>query len=300
MIGAFVKAARLRTLPLALASIAMGSVLGAFFKDHSWAITLLSVSTAILLQVLSNFANDYGDFVKGTDDESRPDRALASGSLTLNQMKAALIVSALLALISGLALLFMALGSPSLNFWLFFGLGLISIAAAIKYTAGKNPYGYKSWGDLSVFIFFGLVAVLGVYYLQSGHIDRDFWLSAMPACALGLLGVGVLNVNNLRDIPGDTQNGKITLAVKLGKKRAEVYQLMLCMSALLLLVLFLREASASNGLVILLLVPLYLIHWLRLRSLHNRPENRAVYNTLLKMHVLLNVLTVVITSLTLL
>jgi 1,4-dihydroxy-2-naphthoate octaprenyltransferase len=300
MIGAFVKAARLRTLPLAIASIAMGSVLGAYFQKHNWSVTLLAVLTAILLQILSNFANDYGDFVKGTDDDSRSDRALASGSLSLMQMRAALIITSILSLLSGLTLLYVALGSLNLNFLLFLGLGLLSIAAAIKYTAGKNAYGYKSWGDISVFIFFGLVAVLGVYYLQSGHIDRDFRMSVLPASALGLLGVGVLNVNNIRDIAGDTQNGKITLAVKFGKKRAEIYQIVLCMSALILLAVFLRETSASSGLVILLLAPLYIIHWLRLKSLTNRMENRPAYNKLLKLHVLLNLITVLITSLILL
>ncbi len=300
MLGVFLKAARLRTLPLAIASIAMGAVLSAYFSRHSWTITVLALVTAIILQILSNFANDYGDFAKGTDDETRTDRALASGEISLNQMRMALVVTALLALLSGTALLFVALEDISTSFLVFLIIGVVSIGAAIKYTAGKNPYGYKSWGDISVFLFFGIVGVLGVYYLQTIHIDRDFWLCLLPASAMGLLGAGVLNINNIRDIHGDSENGKVTLAVKLGKQNAEKYQGFIYGLSLLLLILFLNKVSASNGLLILLLAPLYTFHWFKLKSLNNTKENRPAYNRLLKIHVLLNLILVIVITLILL
>ncbi|MBO6518272.1 MAG: 1,4-dihydroxy-2-naphthoate octaprenyltransferase [Bacteroidia bacterium] len=290
MISAFVSAARLRTLPLALASIALGSVLSAYFDQHSWSVTVLALTTAILLQILSNFANDYGDFAKGTDTEERTDRALASGKLSLNQMKTALIVTSVLALVSGLGLLWTAFGSLSFSFITLLLVGLLSIGAAIKYTAGKNPYGYKTLGDFAVLIFFGWVAVLGMYYLHNQRIDSDFWLCLLPATSIGLLASGVLNVNNIRDIHGDTANGKFTLAVKMGKHQAEVYQLLLYLVSLAGLIVFLLKTSESplHSLFLGLFIIPYLLHWNALRSLENTLENRPAYNRLLKLHVLLN------------
>ncbi len=293
MIKAFVQAARLRTLPLAIASISAGSVLASFFYEHDWWITALALTTAILLQILSNFANDYGDFKKGTDDKTRTDRALASGSLSEVQMRNALIVTSILTLTSGVSLLWLALDSIEIQFLLFFLLGVISIAAAIKYTAGKNPYGYSTLGDLAVFIFFGLVAVLGTYYLHVLKFDYGFYQSIWPASAVGLLATGVLNINNIRDIDGDKKNGKITLAAKLGKRRAEIYQLILNITAIGFLIYFIRVSTAHDGLLIALVGLLFLAHWIGLRGLDNAAKNRPKYNALLKFHVLLTLLMVV-------
>lgn len=294
MVKAFVQAARLRTLPLAIGSIAVGAALAAYFYEHDWRITVLALLTAILLQVLSNFANDYGDFKKGTDDHTRSDRALANGSLTIGQMKNALIVTSILTLVCGIGLLWISFDSIHYGAIGLFGIGLLSIGAAIKYTMGKNPYGYSTLGDLAVFIFFGLVAVLGTYYLQSGRFDHGFYASILPACALGLLATGVLNINNIRDIDGDKKNGKITLAARLGKKGAEYYQMALEIGGYVLLILFIKQSTTSNGLLIGLAMFLYLAHWTYLVRLELTPENRPKYNKLLKFHVLLNLLTVVL------
>lgn len=297
MFKAYVQAARLRTLPLAIASIVTGSALAAYFYQHDWVITILALLTAILLQVLSNFANDYGDFTKGTDDHTRPDRALASGSISVGQMRNALIVTSILTLFCGISLLWVSFDSFNYGFITLFVIGLVSIGAAIKYTVGKNPYGYSTLGDLAVFIFFGLVAVLGTYYLQAGKFDHGFFASILPACGIGLLATGVLNINNIRDIEGDKQNGKITLAARLGKKGADIYQLVLNVGGVGLLFVFFQQSTANHGLLVLLVGGLFVFHWVKLRSLHNIPENRPVYNKLLKFHVLLTLLTVVITTL---
>jgi 1,4-dihydroxy-2-naphthoate octaprenyltransferase len=177
---------------------------------------------------------------------------------------------------------------------IFFLVGLVCIGAAIKYTAGKNPYGYSSLGDVAVFIFFGLIAVLGTYYLQSNTFDYGFIMSIIPASAIGLLATGVLNINNIRDIDGDTKNNKITLAVKLGKKGAEVYQLILVVGAMSLLLYFLHQCTANDGLLVVLIAVLLIFHWLKLRSVQNIPKNRPTYNKLLKFHVLLNLLMVIV------
>ncbi len=297
MVKAFIQAARLRTLPLAIASIMMGSVLAGFYHKHNWTVTLLALFTAILLQVLSNFANDYGDFKKGTDDASRTDRALASGSLTIAQMKIALIVTSLATLVSGVLLLYVSLTSLNTDAFVLLLVGFFAIAAALKYTAGKNPYGYSSLGDVAVFVFFGLVSVLGVYYLQTNQLDYGFYWSILPASAIGLLAAGVLNVNNIRDIDGDLRNNKITLAVRLKKSGAEVYQLVLVLLAFISLGVFVHLNVGNNGLLMYLIAPLYIVHWIRLKSLSNTPENRPYYNKLLKFHVLLNLLLVIVISL---
>ncbi len=293
MIKAFVQAARLRTLPLAIASISTGSVLASFFYEHDWRITTLALTTAILLQVLSNFANDYGDFKKGTDDQTRTDRALASGALSEIQMRNALVITSILTLVCGIMLLWLALDSIEIQFLIFFIIGLVSIGAAIKYTAGKNPYGYSTLGDLAVFVFFGLVAVLGTYYLHVLKFDHGFYQSIWPACGVGLLATGVLNINNIRDIEGDRKNGKITLAAKLGKKRAEAYQLILNITAVGIIIYFVRASTAHDGLLIALVGLLFLGHWIGLRGMDNTTKNRSKYNALLKFHVLLTLVMVV-------
>lgn len=224
---AWISAFRLRTLPLAIAGIILGSFLAAANGSHEWDITIFAILTAVLLQVLSNLANDYGDFSKGTDNDDRvgPMRALQSGAITQAQMKFALIITSLLTLLSGIYLLWLSFGSEKLVYALvFLVIGLLSIWAAIKYTVGKSAYGYRGLGDLFVFIFFGWVSVIGVYFLHIQSIDLPVFL---PASALGLLSAGVLNLNNTRDIINDKASGKITMAVTLGFTNARKYQMIL-------------------------------------------------------------------------
>ncbi len=217
----WIEAMRLRTLPLAIAHISMGNVLAAFHGVFSWEICWLTLSTAVLLQILSNLANDYGDAKHGADHSDRqgPARAVSSGMISAKDMKLALIVVAGFSLISGIALILISL-EKTLPVLVFLALGLLSIWAAINYTAGDNPYGYKGLGDLAVFTFFGLLAVCGPYFLQTGSFQ---WSVLLPASSCGLLSIGVLNINNIRDIDSDAQAGKISVPVRLGRERAIQY-----------------------------------------------------------------------------
>ncbi|MFN8345509.1 MAG: 1,4-dihydroxy-2-naphthoate polyprenyltransferase [Spirosomataceae bacterium] len=219
----WIEAARLRTLPLALSSILMGCFLAAAHGDFHWSIAVLAILTTVCLQVLSNFANDYGDAVNGKDTEARqgPQRAVQSGVISAEAMRKAIIVFSVLALVSGIGLLYQALqGAGWHTFVAFLGLGVLSIIAAITYTAGKRPYGYVGLGDLSVLIFFGWVGVLGVYYLHTKTWDLTLLL---PATSCGLFAVGVLNINNIRDIESDTLTGKRSVPVRLGRANAVIY-----------------------------------------------------------------------------
>lgn len=223
----WIEALRLKTLPLALGAILLGSGLNTLSFDFN--IFLFAALTAIFLQILSNLANDYGDFKKGTDSY-RTDRQLAEGKITPQAMMGAIILFACLSLASGVYLLTLAFGD-NWGLWLkFFGLGVLSIIAAISYTVGKKAYGYFGLGDVFVFIFFGLVGVLGTAFLYNQSIDLFHWLTAV---AYGCLCVGVLNVNNIRDFDKDVMANKITLASKLGKDGAFNYQVFLLVIAFL-------------------------------------------------------------------
>ena len=234
----WISAARPRTLPLAVSGLALGNFIAAFHGRHSWAITIGSILTATFLQILSNLANDYGDFVNGADNEERlgPERTVQSGKISISQMKAAIGLFIGLSLIAGIALLWFASEHVDiLQLLMMLGLGLLAIGAAIKYTATKSPYGYKGFGDLAVFIFFGLLAVMGSYYLQTGVLD---WSLLLPASGFGLLSTGVLNLNNLRDIENDEAVGKITIAVRLGLDQGKKYHFLLMALAAILFILF--------------------------------------------------------------
>jgi 1,4-dihydroxy-2-naphthoate octaprenyltransferase len=221
--SSWIEAARPRTLPLALSCILLGSFLAYASGVFSWSICLLSILTTTLLQVLSNFANDYGDAVNGKDTDLRegPIRAVHSGQITAKSMLNAIILFSIFALISGLLLLFIALqDAPASVFWVFLGIGIACIIAAITYTAGKRPYGYAGFGDLSVLIFFGWVGVIGSSYLHTLVWNWDLFL---PATSCGLFAVGVLNVNNIRDIDSDRMTGKNSIPVRIGRANAITY-----------------------------------------------------------------------------
>ncbi|HEX8529412.1 MAG TPA: 1,4-dihydroxy-2-naphthoate polyprenyltransferase [Cytophagales bacterium] len=224
---AWISAARPRTLPLALASIGMGSFLAAGVQAFSLRVFLLCAFTTIFLQVLSNLANDYGDSVHGADSQERqgPQRAVQSGVISARQMRTAMIVFALLSLGTGIWLLYEALKDASARtIGLFFGLGLCAIAAAVTYTAGKRPYGYAGLGDASVLLFFGLLGVLGTYYL---HVKSISPLLVLPALSCGFFATAVLNVNNIRDIESDRKAGKKSIPVRLGREAAVRYHWLL-------------------------------------------------------------------------
>jgi 1,4-dihydroxy-2-naphthoate octaprenyltransferase len=235
-IQAWLESLRPKTLPLAIAAIMTGSALASWTGHFRWPVALLALFTAAILQILSNLANDYGDVAKGSDNEKRigPMRGMQKGLITAQQMKTALKVTVLLSCLSGIALIAVACHSPS-DIIGFLGLGLLAIVAAITYTVGAKPYGYMGLGDLSVLIFFGWLSVLGTYYLQANTFSLS---TILPATACGLLSVAVLNINNLRDIETDRQNGKNTLAVRLGGKKARYYHAALLAGAMCCLVAF--------------------------------------------------------------
>lgn len=224
-------AARPKTLPLALVSILTGSVLAYSTHQFSPVVALLAFLTATLLQILSNLANDYGDAVKGTDNEHRlgPVRAIQSGAVTQKDMKQAMIINIILTIIAGFTLVMYALESLQ-SIVAFIALGVLAIVAAIAYTVGNKPYGYVGLGDISVFIFFGLLGVAGTYFLHTGIIAPQLIL---PAIGCGLLAVAVLNINNMRDIENDAICGKRTLAVRLGQTRAKHYHFVLLAGAVI-------------------------------------------------------------------
>ncbi|RDX37103.1 1,4-dihydroxy-2-naphthoate polyprenyltransferase [Vibrio campbellii] len=233
----WLEAARPKTLPLALVSILTGSVLAYSAGHFSLAIAVMAFVTATLLQILSNLANDYGDAVQGTDNDNRlgPQRAMQSGAVTADQMKKAIIFNIILTAIAGLTLVFYALNSFE-SIITFIGLGILAIIAAIAYTMGSKPYGYVGLGDLSVFIFFGLLGVSGTYFLHTGHVEATLFL---PALGCGLLAVAVLNINNMRDIENDSECGKRTMAVRLGQRKAKQYHFILLGGALLAFAVYL-------------------------------------------------------------
>lgn len=218
----WLKAFRLRTLPLALSSILMGTFLALASGEFHWGIFLLSITTTILLQILSNLANDYGDSVHGADSVARkgPGRAVQSGHISAKSMKLAVIAFAILALLSGSSLLFVAFGLNWNAILFFLALGILCILAAIAYTMGRKPYGYAGLGDLSVLIFFGFVGVLGSLYLFT---QRFTWLEILPALSCGVFSIGVLNINNIRDIESDRLAGKYSVPVRIGRSNAIVY-----------------------------------------------------------------------------
>ncbi len=235
---AYITSFRLRTLPLALSSILMGNFVAAYHHQFNWNVGIWAVITTILLQILSNVANDYGDAVSGADNEERigPERMVSSGKISLKEMKITVIVISLLSFVSGIVLIsYGNFAVLSIKAWGLLILGIGAIAAAIKYTVGKTPYGYIGLGDLFVFLFFGLTGVLGTYFLHTGSFN--FWL-LLPASAVGLLSSGVLNLNNLRDVENDAKTGKYTLVVKKGSGWGKNYHTTLLLGAMLCMITY--------------------------------------------------------------
>lgn len=273
MIKKWLSAFRLRTLPLAFSCIITGSAMADKRGAFDLQIFILAIITTLFLQILSNLANDYGDAQKGTDNENRvgPTRAIQSGEITAKQMIKAIVVFVVLSLISGLFLVFSAFGTNSLpQVFLFIGLGVLSIFAAIKYTAGKRAYGYAGLGDLAVFLFFGIVGVVGSSMLYDFKFDLSYLL---PATTIGLFSAAVLNLNNMRDIENDKASGKNTLAVKIGLSLARKYHLIIIASGIIASVLFFNgyEFLSRHFVFIFSFIPL-VIHLIKVSRIEKVNE----------------------------
>ncbi len=263
----WIQAARLRTLPLSVSGIIVGSMYALAYPTNkiltptevfNWRIFGFAILTTLGLQILSNFANDYGDGIKGTDNDDRvgPKRALQSGVISPEAMKRAIIVTSVLTLISAILLIYFAFRNTNIGYSLFFLiLGILAIASAIRYTVGNTSYGYRGFGDVFVFVFFGLVSTLGVNFLFSKQLNFDLFL---PAIAIGLLSVGVLNLNNMRDEASDRKSNKNTIVVKIGIEKAKKYHYFLIVTAMVLVLVFaiLNDFNFDQYLFLLAYIPL--------------------------------------------
>ena len=245
LLKAWISAARIRTLPLSVSGILIGSSFAYFSEKFTFSVFFIAILTTISYQLLSNFANDYGDGVKGTDDNRiGPKRTVQSGLISRILMKKGVVVFSLISSFLTLTLIIIAFGLNSFNVLIFAALGGLAIFSAIKYTVGKFAYGYFGLGDLFVFIFFGLVSVLGSNFLFDSVLEFKL---LSPSIVLGLLSVGVLNLNNMRDIQNDAECGKKTLAVVLGTQKAKLYHLFIISFALLLICHFQYELNISSN-----------------------------------------------------
>jgi len=271
---AWLQAARLRTLPLSVSGILVGSFYAFSQGFINYSILGFALLTTLGLQVLSNFANDYGDGVKGTDNENRigPQRAIQSGAITVTAMKKGIIITSILTLVAAIVLIYLSFGKDNFGYSIFFFfLGVAAIAAAIKYTVGNSAYGYRGLGDLFVFIFFGLVSVIGCYFLFAKEVDA---LVILPAVTVGLLSVAVLNLNNMRDQASDALSGKNTIVVKMGAKNAKLYHYTIIITALTLTLVF---AVLSNFKVVqYIFLIAYIPFILHIKTVVKNTEPRAL------------------------
>ena len=280
----WIKAARLRTLPLSLSGIILGSLIAKWKLNsvgESWDVWVfvLALVVTLLYQVLSNYANDYGDGVKGTDKKRAGEaeaRAVASGKITAKQMRNAVILFSILSLAFTILLLYKAFFPGHIQaFYVFIGLGVACIFATIGYTVGKRPYGYMGLGDVFVFVFFGLVSVMGSYYLFTKTFD---WQMILPATAVGLFSVAVLNLNNMRDIESDAESGKHTLALKMGFKKAMIYEIILLQLPLILILTYMMVYEIRSYYAYIFIILFLPLMALRRRIMETKePKNLDPY-----------------------
>ncbi|MGX1024242.1 1,4-dihydroxy-2-naphthoate octaprenyltransferase [Psychroflexus sp. MBR-150] len=272
-ISAWIDAARLRTLPLSVSGILVGSGYAVYHNCFDWLIFSFAILTTLLFQILSNFANDYGDGVKGTDNNERlgPQRAFQSGKITKTDFKKGLIITSIISFLSAIILILIAFGfENALMSLLFLILGLIAIWAAIKYTVGESAYGYRGFGDVFVFLFFGLVSVCGSYVLYAKSIDGIIFLGGI---GIGLLSSTVLNLNNMRDVNSDKNAYKNTLVVSLGELNAKYYHSFLISFGILGLLGFYIVAGFSKWIYLSLITAFFLIKHLSFVLKNNNPKN---------------------------
>ena len=264
---AFLSAARPRTVLLSLSGILLGGAL-AFAESpgiNGW-VVLFCALTALTLQILSNLANDYGDYKKGVDNVHRagPQRTMQSGALTERQMRMGIAVTALVALVFGALLIFVFARLTWKELAVFAVMGIAALLAALFYTLGKHPYGYRGLGDLSCFLFFGWAAVAGTYYLATRNLDFSILL---PATAMGCCSNAVLNINNMRDYENDKAFGKNSFVVKIGLKRAFLYHVCLTVVPFLCLTVFsILKRAPYYTYSFWLLFPLFLWDLLTIRK----------------------------------
>ncbi len=254
----WIRAARFRTIPLSISGILVGSAAALLKNEFNVSVFTLAILTTVCYQLLSNFANDYGDGIKGTDNDERlgPKRILQSELISRTQLRLAIFINSGVAVLLTILLVYSAFGL-SKTALTFLGLGFLAIVAAIRYTVGSNAYGYKGFGDLFVFLFFGCVSVLGSHYLYTFELDLSL---IFPAISIGLLSVGVLNINNMRDRLNDKQFGKTTIAVRLGAEKAALYQLTLVGIPVLLTVIYglIYHAIAFVVMSVIMMIPISL------------------------------------------
>ena len=220
----YIPSLRLRTLPLSVSGIILGSFMAA---TVDWFVFSWAILTTLCLQILSNLSNELGDALKGTDAEQQGRAAygMQAGTITVEEMKKMIVVFIFLSVVFGGALILTAFDTfLCLPAAVFFVLGALAIAGAMTYTLGKHNYGYKGLGDLGVFLFFGLLSTMGSYYLQTKMLTTEVVLAAV---AIAMPNVGVLNLNNIRDIDNDLKHGKRTLAARIGKKGGKIYHALL-------------------------------------------------------------------------
>ena len=257
MIKNWILASRLRTLPLALSCIIMGSACAYLLGGFKSNIFIAAIITTILLQILSNLANDYGDGMKGSDaNRIGPERMLQSGKISPAAMKTAIIICAIASLLMGIYLIYLSDLSVSKSFG-FLLIGIGALLAAVYYTIGKISYGYKKLGDFVVLVFFGLVGVVGVFYLYI----HDFNISVLlPALCIGLCSVAVLHLNNMRDATNDLKAGKYTIANSLGMEKSKLYFHLLIFTALSSLFVFtyLRNHYFWNDYLYMIIYPVFI------------------------------------------
>lgn len=281
--------ARPKTLPLAIASIVTGSALAYYYHQFNGTIALLALITATLLQIVSNFANDYGDHIKGSDTAERigPLRGIQQGAITFSQLRLGLILVTLASMISGAALIAVACQTWN-DVLAFIVLGILAIIASITYTVGKKPYGYMGLGDVSVFIFFGLLGVCGTFYLQSHLLN---WAMVLPAMMSGLLAVAVLNINNLRDIEQDKKSGKNTLIVRIGAVAGRYYHISLLILATLFALLFaLYHFQHWYSFIFILVLPLLAKHAVFVMNHQDALQLRPMLAQMAKLALLFNII----------
>ena len=252
---------RLRTLPLSLAGVLLGSLLAVADYRVPAPVIVLVCLTTVCLQILSNLSNELGDVLNGTDNADRvgPEYGLNGGALTVKQMKVCIALFVVLCCVSGAAMIWVSFGTLlDIEPILLLLLGAAAIVAAMRYTLGHNPYGYRAKGDIFVFIFFGLVSVLGAYYVCAHTLHS--WFLLLPAAGIGAFSVGVLNVNNIRDIKTDAPN-RVTVAMKLGEHKARIYQtVLICLGWACMIAYTLLRTPDWRHWLFALTLPLYIVH----------------------------------------
>lgn len=261
---------RLRTLPLSLSGVSLGLMLAAADYRVGWGTAVWTLLTTVCLQILSNICNELGDTLNGVDRAERkgPKYSLAEGGMTVREMKWFIAATVICCIACGLCMIRSSFGTLlALEPVCLMMLGAAAISGAMKYTLGRNPYGYRGLGDVYVFLFFGIVAVLGSYFVAARTIPS--WILLLPACGIGMLSIGVLNVNNMRDMNSD-EGIRITIPLRIGLRNARIYQtILVCGGIVCITVYSLLRFPDPWHYLYLVTLPLFVIH---LRGIWTRQD----------------------------